>query len=108
MWGLSPSINATISCPIVVIHKEILAIAYPLNNFQMGGGKGGGGGGGKSGGGGGAPGGGSSSSKGSGGGGSGMMKAPGGGGSSFISRAGFQSNPQIYFAGLHAGQKGKK
>ncbi|XP_059650650.1 uncharacterized protein LOC132296466 [Cornus florida] len=33
----------------------------------------------------------------------GTMKAPGGGGRSYVSRAGFESNPQIYFAGLHAG-----
>ncbi|XP_058181191.1 uncharacterized protein LOC131299625 [Rhododendron vialii] len=79
-----------------------------------GGGKGGsrkGGGGGGSGagriggsGGGGSKGGSGSASKGSGGGsgggGGGMMKAPGGGGE-YISRGGFESNPQGYFSGLH-------
>ncbi|KAK2971060.1 hypothetical protein RJ640_022615 [Escallonia rubra] len=75
-----------------------------------GGSKGGGGGGGKgsgNGGGGGGKGGGGSGAKGSGaggggGGGSGYMKAPGGGGGSYISRAGFESNPQLYFSGFHA------
>lgn len=66
----------------------------------MGGGKGG------SSGGGGAKGGssGSGAAKGSGG---GSMKAPGGGGAS-ISRGAFESNPQGYFSGLRAAQKGNK
>ncbi|XP_042396423.1 probable H/ACA ribonucleoprotein complex subunit 1 [Zingiber officinale] len=80
-----------------------------------GGGKGGGSGGGKGGGGGGGSkgGGGGQSSKGGGGGGSfagkssggggGMMKAPGAEG--YISRSGFESNPQGYFNGLHHGDK---
>ncbi|GKF98617.1 glycine-rich RNA-binding protein 7-like protein, partial [Tanacetum coccineum] len=42
---------------------------------------------------------------GKGGGGSGFMKAPGGDGS-YISRAGFESNPKGYFDGLHGGSKG--
>ncbi|XP_034690250.1 glycine-rich cell wall structural protein 1.0-like [Vitis riparia] len=61
--------------------------------------KGGSGGGGRSSGGG-------SSSKG-GCGGHGMMTAPGGGGAC-ISRDAFESNPQGYFADLHASEKGSK
>ncbi|KAM3741327.1 hypothetical protein ACB098_08G168300 [Castanea mollissima] len=40
--------------------------------------------------------------------GGGRIVAPGSGGGSHISRDSFQSNPQIYFDGLHIGQKGKK
>ncbi|XP_059645859.1 glycine-rich protein DOT1-like [Cornus florida] len=63
-------------------------------------------------GGGGVQGGGGSGAKGSGGSGGGagsggMMKAPGGDGS-YISRDGFESNPQGYFSGLHAGEKANK
>nr|POF12018.1 hypothetical protein CFP56_47275 [Quercus suber] len=38
----------------------------------------------------------------------GRMVTPGSGGGSHISRDSFQSHPQIYFDGLHVGQKGKK
>nr|GEX23729.1 hypothetical protein [Tanacetum cinerariifolium] len=80
----------------------ILAMLMIRPNKKMGG-KGGGGGGGKGGGGGGG------SAKGGGGGGksgegSGSMKAPDGDGS-YISRAGFESNPEGYFDGLHGGSK---
>ncbi|KAA8532608.1 hypothetical protein F0562_032576 [Nyssa sinensis] len=71
-----------------------------------GGGKGSGGSGGTgSGGGNGSLGGGSGAKGGGSGGGSGMMKAPGEDGS-YISRPGFESNPQGYFAGLHGTEKG--
>ncbi|KAI3715013.1 hypothetical protein L6452_21977 [Arctium lappa] len=71
-----------------------------MGSGKGGGGKGGGGGSGKSGGGGGSKGGSSSG----GGGGSSYMKAPGGGGS-YISRAGFERNPQGYCSGLHGSSK---
>ncbi|RAL52085.1 hypothetical protein DM860_014912 [Cuscuta australis] len=88
-------------------------ICLEMGGSKGGGGKGGGsggGGGGRSGGGGGAKGGGGAGGGGSsrsGGGGSGQMPAPGTGGGQYISRAGFEANPQGYFAGLHASQKGK-
>nr|POF12015.1 hypothetical protein CFP56_47272 [Quercus suber] len=89
--------------------SNILSYAFRMggNGGGKGGGSGGGGGGkGCCGTGGGAAksGGGGSMGSGSGG----KMVAPGSGGGSHISRDSFQSNPQIYFAGLHAGQKGKK
>ncbi|KAG8382815.1 hypothetical protein BUALT_Bualt05G0116900 [Buddleja alternifolia] len=67
-----------------VLKQNPLEHSYSRTNCTgSGGGKEGGGGGGK------------------GGCGSGMMKAPGGGGDC-ISRAGFESNPQGYFSGLHS------
>ncbi|CAA2984263.1 Hypothetical predicted protein [Olea europaea subsp. europaea] len=93
------------------IQIDMTRISFRLTdrNLKMGGksgGKGGGGGVGCKGGGGGGKSSGGGSSKGGGGGGSGsgMMLAPGGGGAS-IPRAEFESNPQGYFAGLHAGEK---
>lgn len=59
------------------------------------------GGGGKSSGGGGKSGGG-------GGGGGGYMVAPGSNGSAYISRGGFESNPQGYFSNLHGSGQSKK
>ncbi|KAF3951718.1 hypothetical protein CMV_022661 [Castanea mollissima] len=89
-----------------------LSFSKILRMGGNGGGKGGGSGGGGGGkGGGSGTGGGAAKSGGggsSGGGSGGKMVAPGSGGGSRISRDSFQSNPQIYFAGLHAGQKGKK
>ncbi|KAK7280376.1 hypothetical protein RJT34_25440 [Clitoria ternatea] len=46
-------------------------------------------------------------SGGGGGGSGGYMKAPGGDGA-YISREAFENNPQGYFSGLHAEQKGNK
>ncbi|KAJ0236347.1 hypothetical protein HA466_0256660 [Hirschfeldia incana] len=72
-------------------------------------GKGGSSGGGKSGGGGGKSSGSSSSGGGkSGGGGGGYMVAPGSNGSDYISRGGFESNPQGYFSNLHGSGQSKK
>ncbi|KAG4910202.1 hypothetical protein JHK87_056318 [Glycine soja] len=68
------------------------------NRGSSGGGKGGGGGNSSKGGGGGG---------GGGGGSGGYMKAPGGDGA-YISRGTFENNPQGYFSGLHAGEKGNK
>ncbi|XP_018452352.1 uncharacterized protein LOC108823607 [Raphanus sativus] len=74
-------------------------------------GKNGSSGGGKSGGGGGKSSGGSGSSgggKSGGGGGGNNMVAPGSKGSAFISRGGFESNPQGYFSNLHGSGQSKK
>ncbi|KAJ0236346.1 hypothetical protein HA466_0256650 [Hirschfeldia incana] len=67
-------------------------------------------GGGKSGGGGGKSSGGGSGSGGgkSGGGGGGYMVAPGSNGSAYISRGGFEINPQGYFSNLHGSGQSKK
>lgn len=48
-----------------------------------------------------------SGKSGGGGGSGGYMKAPGGDGA-YISRGTFENNPQGYFSGLHAGEKGNK
>ncbi|ESQ31795.1 hypothetical protein EUTSA_v10005239mg [Eutrema salsugineum] len=69
-------------------------------------GKSGSSGGGKSGGGGGGGGGGKSS--GGGGGGGGYMVAPWSKGGAYISRGGFESNPQGYFSNLHGSGQSKK
>lgn len=67
-------------------------------------GKSGNGGGGKSGG----SGGGKSSGGSGGGGGGGYMVAPGSKGGAYISRGGFESNPQGYFSNLHGSGQSKK
>uniref|UniRef100_M4D902 Ribulose-phosphate 3-epimerase n=1 Tax=Brassica campestris TaxID=3711 RepID=M4D902_BRACM len=67
-------------------------------------GKSGNGGGGKSGG----SGGGKSSGGSGGGGGGGYMVAPGSKGGAYISRGGFESNPQAYFGNLHGSGQSKK
>ncbi|XP_023633438.1 putative glycine-rich cell wall structural protein 1 [Capsella rubella] len=74
-----------------------------MNNGK-GSSSGGGGGGGKSSGGNGNVGGGKSG----GGGGGGYMVAPGTDGSAYISRGGFESNPQGYFSNLHGSGQSKK
>ncbi|CAH8389647.1 unnamed protein product [Eruca vesicaria subsp. sativa] len=47
-------------------------------------------------------------SSGGGGGGGGYMVAPGSKGSAYISRGGFESNPQVYFSNLHGNGQNKK